>query len=272
MMFVLYLACSGASAWVAARRMGSPQLSWTGWFIPFAALWALLEILPIQAASALGALGACPREGFAPLVIAQAALLIVVLWLVPRRAPLFAETPQPGRCLWGLRVAGLLALASYGLGLACRLFGFPDSWDAVAYHLPKATLWLQAGLPPLREVYSWQMALPGNAEMAMMPWLGAGWHSLSAAPNALAAVTLCAAVYELSLSLSGRREAALASTVVAASIPIVRSQAFDPYVDLFGTAYLLGGVAVFVRWTQTGRKGWYLPLLSKTVPPGSSEH
>ena len=54
------------------------------------------------------------------------------------------------------------------------------------------------------------------------------------------------ATYGIAFKLSRHRPAALLSTIVFFSIPIVQFQTFTGYVDLYGAAFILAGITIFL--------------------------
>jgi hypothetical protein len=150
-------------------------------------------------------------------------------------------------------------LAGTYLLFACDLLtSFPEGWDALSYHFPVSLRLLQEGTLSIPDPKVWQLSLPANAEIGMALLLGTAYQSLAPVINWLAVVILAFATYIIGMKISGNREAAFGTTLIALSIPIVQFQTFAALIDLFGTAFLLAAVAIFlVRPPVTGpRTGW----------------
>lgn len=266
----IYLLASVATAYGLCRVMRFP----TAWMIRCLAglvLWAVIAAVPLQAMAALQIAGIVGALRPAVLASVQVALMIAVLaWLGVRKsrdqnigtgtrswtikaAPFHKETAssstdRPRRVpayLWGAAVVLLCSYAVFAINL---LTSYPSGWDALTYHLPVALQWLQAGSLSIPDLRVWQYALPGNAEIDMMLLLGTGHQSLVPLVNVYAVILLTVATYAIANRIvKGNRDAAIAVTAIVLSLPIVEFQTFSGYVDLFATAFLMAGIALFLH-------------------------
>ncbi|MGH7415290.1 MAG: hypothetical protein ACREKJ_13920 [Candidatus Rokuibacteriota bacterium] len=214
-------------------------------------LFASLIVVPIQLAAALQLLGMIARIPLAaPAAVAGAMLvLLLVRGRGSHTGP--ASMAGPGRLdsTTGRRAviqAAVIVGSTYGIVALERVTGFPSSWDGVAYHLPLAVRWLQEGSLALPATGDWRESLPGNAEIVAMLALGTGWQALAEMWNVVSALGLCAGSYLLARGMGVGASGALAGAVLVASVPLVLFQTFSAYVDLFGSACLIGSLGLFV--------------------------
>src|ERR1700758_2138768 len=235
-------------------------------------LWAVFVIVPVHVAAAFQMAGWISTIRLWPLGAAQ--LLILVLCVLGS-SRLVTAHPDKGvsrpdqavpvgtegnwkdsfpAYLWVC--TGVLA-ASYAVFYANLASSYPTGWDALAYHLPVALRWIQTGTMSIPTYGAWQYALPGNAEIGMMLLLSTGRQWMVPSVNLFAGLTMTGAVYLIGRRVTGTREAAMAAAIVALSLPIVEFQAFSAYVDLFGTAFLLASLALFLYRRE--------PALEKTT-------
>ncbi len=129
---------------------------------------------------------------------------------------------------------------------ANALSSYPLGQDSLCYHLPVAVRWLQLHTLAMSPSHNWNYCLPGNAEVGMMLLLEIGSQTTVFLFNTLAAVIAMAATFALAHRFSADRQGATMATLVVATVPIVQFQAFDCYVDLFGAAFVLAGLALFL--------------------------
>ncbi|HYB53682.1 MAG TPA: hypothetical protein VEG84_07440, partial [Thermoanaerobaculia bacterium] len=130
------------------------------------------------------------------------------------------------------------------------LTAFPTSWDGNAYHLPLALRWLQDGSLRLDTQAEWHLALPGNGEIPMMLLLGTGDQRALFFFQLVPLVGLALSTYQLARRLEAGTAASMAATAIVLSVPIVIHQAFSEYVDLFGAAFLVIGLALYFSRTK----------------------
>jgi hypothetical protein len=124
--------------------------------------------------------------------------------------------------------------------------GYPKGYDALMYHFLVATRWFQEKSLRLPPSLDWQYCLPGNAHIGMMIMMSSGFQSLITIMNVIASCISGCATYGIAFKLSRHRPAALLSTIVFLSIPIVQFQTFTGYVDLYGAAFILAGITIFL--------------------------
>jgi hypothetical protein len=253
---VLSLILPAAAAVLVANRIvteKSAAARIVTWFISFAAA----VIIPIHLAAALQLLGVTARV---PLILPAlgSALIIACLTLVrrpPRQlSPEATELRTMDAALSpkGVGLAAVVIGGTYAMLAVDRLTSFPSSWDGVAYHLPLALHWLHEGSLAIDETSSWRRSLPANAEIVAMLVLGTGWQAFTEVWNVVSALALCAGSYLLARGVGVGHPAAFTGAVVVASIPIVLFQAFSAYVDLFGSAGVVGALGLFVASLPSG--------------------
>jgi hypothetical protein len=152
------------------------------------------------------------------------------------------------------RLASLMLGSTYLLFLAEALISYPDGYDPISYHLPKALSWLQSPRPLLTD-FKWQMALPANAELFTLPALALNLQNLVFWGNLLATGILGLSVYVIARRLSASREASAFSCAIVLSIPIVVFQAFYLDTDAFATAFVLAALAFLLIFLHDDRSG-----------------
>jgi hypothetical protein len=145
-----------------------------------------------------------------------------------------------------IQAAAIILFFTMGIFALNLLTGFPKGYDALTYHYLIATRWLQEESLRLPPNLAWQYCLPGNAHIGMMIMMSSGFQSLILVMNILASCISGFATYGIAFKLSRHRSAALLATIVFLSIPIVQYQAFTGYVDLYGAAFILAGITIFL--------------------------
>lgn len=208
-------------------------------------------------------------------------LALTAAWVARRRraasSPGGAESPPgTGPHPFLLAPIGLLAAAQTAWTVTQAMVFPPYAWDALAYHLPAAALWVQAGRVTLVDWNQiWANTYPANGELLMAHILaltsGQSAVQLVQLPFALAAA---AATAGLGLALGlGTRSAVFAGLAFYLT-PIVLAQSGVPYVDLVFAALYLLAAFFLLRWRQTGRPayvalaGTALGLLAGTKTTG----
>ena len=258
----LYVLVAACSAWLVSdcfRTVSTRMVRYLAAMV----LWSVFVIVPVHLAAAARMAGWISAIRLWPLAVAQLVILVLSVLAIARRR-LIAEhhdesgsrsapgvpvgTEEKGResfptYLWFCMGALAASYAVFGANLASS---YPMGWDALAYHLPVALHWMQTGTMSIPSYSSWQYALPGNAEIGMMLLLSTGRQWLAAAVSLVAALGMAGAVYLIGRKVTRKRGAAEAAAIVALSLPIVEFQAFSAYVDLFGTAFLLVSLALFL--------------------------
>lgn len=271
---IVYLLAAAMSAfvWIRVVRVGDGPVRWLAGMV----VWGVLVLLPVQAMAALQLLGGIAAIHLWALAGVQFAILTVSLMWVRQRAKASKALDDSQRndssrldgiptYLW---VSAVILGGSYLIFAANLFTSYPSGWDALAYHLPVALHWLQNGSLRIPSLSAWQYGLPGNAEIGMMLFLSTGREGLAPLVNVFALGLLGLSTYVIAMRLTrGNQPVALTVTVIALSMPIVEFQAFSGYVDLFGSAFLMAAVALFLSSrdqaeTAHGRRAWVLVLLS----------
>jgi hypothetical protein len=147
-----------------------------------------------------------------------------------------------------LSVKVILAVLAAPYLILCiiSLWAYPTGCDPLAYHIDVPLKWLQDGSLRLNPAMGWKYALPSNAELAALIPLAFGWESLVSCGNLTAALLLGVSIYLVAWKLCRDASASLLTMAVAMSVSIIVNQAFELYVDLFGTAFLVAGVALLL--------------------------
>lgn len=210
-------------------------------------LWEAIEIIPVQVLATLQFLHVIERVSIPKAAVAEIIVLVlVVLWSFRRPCPerVSAEPAQEGIPRYVLLVAGILA-CSYVAFAVNGFTSYPLGSDALIYHLPLTTRWLQEGSLAMPASHVWRFSLPGNAEIGMMILLSSGWQPLVVIASWIPAAMVAISTYLLSLWISGqKRTVALTSTLLVLTIPMIEWQAFSAYVDLLATAGVLAALAL----------------------------
>ncbi len=251
---IVYLLAAAVSAFVWSRA-ALPWITRPVRWLSGMVIMSVLVLLPVQALATLELLrwiGAIHLWALATVQVVMLAALL--LWarkaqkpdhrdMEHRRSATLVSSSLPSY-LW---FCAALLTVSY-LVFACNLFtSYPSGSDALTYHLPVALHWLQNGSLRIPSLSAWQYGLPGNAEIGMMLFLSTGHETLVPLVNVFVLVLFGLATYEIAMRVSrGNKMAAVAVTVMALSMPIVEFQSFSGYVDLFGSAFLITAVALFL--------------------------
>jgi len=127
--------------------------------------------------------------------------------------------------------------------IAAYNFGY----DGLAYHLPVALHWLREESFAIPELRQWRHSLPANGEIGMWMLLGAGFDRVAFAFNLLAAVGAATAIFLLARRASYRADTAALSAAFFLALPVTQFQGTSTYVDLFGTSFILAGLALFIN-------------------------
>lgn len=170
-------------------------------------------------------------------------LLLVRIGIIEgpaRRPPRDASTSRAVKFV--LALTGL----PYAAFLLDSLWSFPNGYDPLAYHINIALKWLQDGTMRVNTIWGWPYGLPSNGELPALVALSVGMPKAVAIGNLLSAVLLAASVYIIAWRMTHETAPSLLTAVVAVTIPIVIYQAFELYVDLFGTAFLVAAVALLM--------------------------
>lgn len=142
-----------------------------------------------------------------------------------------------------------LAVMPYVVLLVLGLFSFPNGWDALAYHVDTALKWLQSGTMRVNPALGWQYSLPSNGELPALIALSAGIPRAVTIGNLFAVVLLATSVYLIAWKMTHQSTPSLLAAVVAITLPMVIFQAFELFVDMFGTAFLMAAIALMI-WRE----------------------
>ncbi|MEY2394495.1 MAG: hypothetical protein QOF94_840, partial [Acidobacteriaceae bacterium] len=244
-----FLVASGYSAYFWTRLARLSQ-KWSVRLLAGLVLWEVIQIVPVQLLAAIQMTGFISRVSMASLAALQVCLLAgSAVWFWMRRPSLSPRLESPsvvGLPTYVRICAGVLA-GSYCLFALNALTSFPAGSDALIYHLPLASRWLQEGSLDMPATGAWRFSLPGNAETMMMVLLASGKQSDVVAVNCVAAFMLALSSYLLAMSISkGNKAASAVVTLIVLSVPMVEFQTFSAYVDLIGTAAICAAFALLV--------------------------
>jgi hypothetical protein len=216
-------------------------------------IFVLLYLLPVHLAATLELFNIFSSVSLPHIVFIQILILLglIGIWYHSRPAnsvPLkhllsyHTFTANP----WYIQAAGVILFFTMGIFALNLLTGYPRGYDALTYHYLIATRWFQEKSLRLPPNLGWQYCLPGNAHIGMMIMMHTGFQSLILVMNILASCISGFATYAIAFKLSRHRSASLLSTIVFLSIPIVQFQTFTGYVDLYGAAFILAGLSIFL--------------------------
>lgn len=130
--------------------------------------------------------------------------------------------------------------------LALHVFLFVDallrpplSFDGLFYHLPLIVHWLNTGqLSMLPDIF--QACGPANGELWQALFVATRIECLIELAMFPIGLFLAAVVAGLARELGARRRGALICSLMVLASPMVALQMYGSYVDMFGTAFLLG--------------------------------
>jgi hypothetical protein len=250
---LLFFTASGFTAYCCCRRIPLPSNRGVR-VLSGLVLWQLIQLLSVHLFAVAQMGGVIERVSVGELALLQAIVLAGTLIWSFKRPP---ELPTQGRLfppvplyLW---ISAVVLLASYFAFIADIFTSFPSGPDAIAYHLPLAVRWLQTGSLALPPSHAWRFSLPGNAEIGMMMWLATGHQSAIVLVNWVALSVLVVSIYLLAKRFSGGSQViALTVAVIVLSIPMIEFQTFSGYVDLFGTAFFMGAITLFLHRKDDG--------------------
>jgi hypothetical protein len=246
-------AASAASAYLCGRRMSLPG-NRALWWICFLVLWTTFLLVPVHLLAALQILGLIRKvtiEHLAWFQMGIAAGILGLDWSLARhpagrdhRGDSEPQEPLPVYAIISTSLVG----ATYLFFAINLCTSFPTGADALNYHIPLAVRWLQQGSLQVPVSRAWRLSLPGNGEILMMLALACGRQWLAPLFNWISCVVLTLSLYLLARKLTKcKRTHALVIVLIALSIPIVQFQTFSAYVDLFGAAFILGALVLFLH-------------------------
>lgn len=269
-LFALALAFSSALLTVRKpfRSLSLPLKALTG-----LVLFVFYHLMPIHIVAAAELAGLIDAVSFPAITVVGALILMTVYGFV--RTPVGAAQPipketylAPDSAVSPYLPAGyvpavvIICAGSWAVFFINSLVSFEFGWDGLDYHLPLAVRWLQEQSLAIPESGQWQLSLPANGEMGMMMFLGAGLQRLAFAFNLLAFAISCISLYLLARRITESLHAAVLGVALFATVPIIQFQAYSAYVDLYGTSFILAGIAMFAYRTEPGehlpKSNWYL--------------
>jgi hypothetical protein len=144
---------------------------------------------------------------------------------------------------------GLVLFTTYAVFLIDALIRFPTGWDGLWFHLPLAVQWFQEGT--LNLAYPvWGLSSPGNGELInLFLWNFGSEHLLNLAYLPFAVLSGLA-VYGISRRIGVSRPHAFLAAVAYLMLPIVIFQAFNSYIDLFASTFVLTASFLVLAWSQ----------------------
>lgn len=219
----------------------------------FIILFSVLILIPVHLSAALELFGFIKSASFFTISMFSFALFsVVIAHAYYRQRLIIPNFPAPGTLKIPLKFNDTFGITLFILFFSCLVFSInwltshPFGWDAHVYHLPLAVRWLQEesfSIPPNGDVL---YSLPANAEVTMFLLLGTGYQAGATAGNILAIVICGLAVYGLTFRVVKNKSASFLAVGLLVSIPMVHFQAFSGYVDLYGTSFILAGLAIFL--------------------------
>ena len=246
-----FILASGGSAYLLSGLIGLPAGR-----VPRAllclVLWEAIQLIPVHLLATLQMLGWATRVTVPALAGMEAAILAgVSLWawwrVCSAPAGLIPQSRVDGPLPVYIWAAAAVLLGSYLTFAADAFTGFPAGSDALIYHLPLATRWLQDGSFAIPASRAWQYSMPANAEIGMMILLSSGKQSTTAMASWIPALMTTVATYLLAMWISKEnRLASITACLIVLSIPMIEFQVFSAYVDLLGTAGILAAFALIL--------------------------
>ncbi|MGH8584276.1 MAG: hypothetical protein ACREWG_16190 [Gammaproteobacteria bacterium] len=220
-------------------------------------IYIVLVLLPVQLLATLEMMHLIASVSLAQIALVELFVLVVILTYLARGPKVSLGMPESrNRVTTALAYVaalptsvsrgGAVVGACYAVFLVNLLVSYPTGTDALSYHFPVALRWLQEGSLRIPGSKQWQFSLPGNAEVPMMILFGTGWQALATLPQMLGVAVLAAGSYRIAIRLGAAHGGAAAAVVILLSVPMITFQAFSGYIDLFGAAFLVAAVALFL--------------------------
>ena len=182
-------------------------------------------------------------------VIVASLVGICVSALLLRRSVFEGPEGYPSREVQtsaAVKLVVALTVIPYAAFFLDTLWSFPNGYDSIAYHIDVALKWLQHGTMRVNPAWGWQYSLPSNAELPALAMLSIGMPKAVAVGNLFAALLLVTSVYLIAWRITRDNKPAVLAAIVAITIPMVIYQTFQLYVDLFGTAFIIAAIALFI--------------------------
>ncbi len=236
-------------------------------------LFVFYHLVPIHIVAAAELAGLIDAVSF-PAITAVSALILTTVYGFAR-TPVGAAQPIPKETYLArdsavspylpasyVSAVVIICAGSWAVFFINSIVSFEFGWDGLNYHLPLAVRWLQEQSLAMPESGQWNLSLPANGEIGMMMFLGAGLQRLAFAFNLLAFAISCISLYLLARRITESLHAAVLGVALFAMVPIIQFQAHSAYVDLYGTSFILAGIAIFAYRTEPGehlpKSKWYL--------------
>ena len=181
----------------------------------------------------------------------QLALLGAAAWWWDRRG-----RPLPARPALALRGSPLVLALGVVVGLALAYEAFvvlatpPNTWDSMAYHLPRAAEWYQRGAVEfLPDAHTERMnAFQPGAEIQILYTFALARHDLLAElPQWLGQLAVLAAVFGIARRLGSARPAAAFAALLTATLSVLALESVTTQNDLVVAALAAGGVPRLAR-------------------------
>lgn len=261
------LGLAGVSAYITCRYFFQSLRLPTNILIGLV-LFVVFQLLPVHLAATLELLGVTESVSLARIVLSGCLALLGLLMYARHDRHVPSGISQPTSLLHALRelpkylqAAILVVVATYILFAINLLTSYPTGADTLSYHLPVPVRWLQDQSLRIPPSGAWKYSLPGNAEIGMMLMLASGYQSLAPLFNMIPFLIAACSIYLIAFRVVNNSLPALLTVVLFASIPIVQFQAFSGYVDLYGSSFLLAGIAIFLFRSEPpqnmARSKWY---------------
>lgn len=242
-------------------------------------LFVFYHLVPIHIVAAAELAGLIGAVDF-PTITAISALILTTVYGLTR-TPVVAAQPIPketyparenavSQHLPASYMSGVVIICagSWAVFFINSIVSFQFGWDGLEYHLPLAVRWLQEQSLAIPDSGQWQLSQPANGEIGMMMFLGAGFQRLAFAFNLLAFAISCVSIYLIARRITKSFHAAALGVALFAMVPMIQFQAHSAYVDLYGTSFILAGIAIFASRTELGehvpKSNWYLYAIAFT--------
>lgn len=258
----------GVSAYIIWRQLSLSLHSQTK-LLTALVVFLFFHLLPVHLAATFEVFGLFDSVSLSHIVFIQFVIVFGLLMFTYRSRHFLYGLPKSPLLLKALTElpryiqAVLLILTTTFLVFALNLLTtYPSGFDALNYHFPVATRWMQEQSFRIPPSMDWHYSLPGNPHIGMMIMLTSKFQPLTTAFNVIAFLVAASATYIISFKLTKSRLPALLSVVLFASIPMIQFQTFSGYVDLYGSAFILAGVAIFLYRSEPPRSipklRWYI--------------
>lgn len=226
--------------------------------------WLCALIMPMQWAAFLNLIRLSSHIGLAQVVFWDVVSLCCALWLwLPRptltREQLRMHGSAPSRPPRHVMLGLLIVVGVYVILASKLVLTFPGGWDALVYRYPVALRWFQERTLRITSATNWRASLPGNVELLDLLVLSSGRQRLLGVVQWPGVLILLMACLHLTRRLDRSALSAWPVVTTVLMIPMVANQSMSGYVDLFGTAVLLGSLAFVLEYrdqvAEAGGKG-----------------